>query len=357
MAVKRKAYVKVSVDLRNHPKLISSAKALELPKVYVEGHLVNLWSAAIDYADDGDLWRGTDESSILFFESLAEIPSDPWKYMDVFRRDRWIDGWIIHDWLDFESELLISRYSSHQREYLAQTWKKHNRVYGRNTSPPSKQGKLLGSDWEVVGDNSDPPLTPSPKPHTPSPITLKETRINNPKGGVGENGENEPQKLGSLKIASSGFRVRSYPMTEAELTGNALTVKQVFEPFMPLLIMHGILSMEGFYDRIKRSKATPAEWMMLYLDKIHAVYRDRNGTTMLDELESDPVAMTMAGLTPGKAKRRHFPTGSARSLFIEIMMDYFKAQEGGTSKWQGRISGPSITLELGRRKGKRGKIA
>jgi hypothetical protein len=146
--------------------------------------------------------------------------------------------------------------------------------------------------------------------------------------------------------------------SQAELTGDALTHKDVFEAFMKILVMHGILTLESFYERVKRSKATPAAWMILYLDKIHAVYRDRNGATMLDAGDADPVGMTMAGLLPGKTRKRHYPTEAARLLFIEIMMDHMKYKDKeGRPKWAGRISGPSIALELDRRKGKAGKIA
>lgn len=135
-----------------------------------------------------------------------------------------------------------------------------------------------------------------------------------------------------------------------------MTHKEVFEAFFPLLVAHAILSLEAFYERVKRSKATPAAWAMLYLDKIHAVYRDREGGALLDE-DADPVAMTMAGLIPGKGRRRHHHTEAARSLFIEIMIDYKKSQKGERPKWLGRLNGPAIVVELERRKGRAGKIA
>lgn len=120
MSAKRRLWIEVSVDLRWHPKLISSAKSLNIPKVYLEGHLVSLWSGALEYAEDGDLWRGDDDSSLRFFESLAEIPAEPQRFLDVLRLDRWLDGWLIHDWLDHAAKYLIARYSSHNRERLVE---------------------------------------------------------------------------------------------------------------------------------------------------------------------------------------------------------------------------------------------
>ena len=158
-------------------------------------------------------------------------------------------------------------------------------------------------------------------------------------------------------LVPEGLRVQGCVYSQAELTGDALSHKDVFEAFMKILVMHGILTLESFFARVKRSKATPAAWMILYLDKIHAVYRDRHGSTMLDDGDADPIAMTMAGLIPGASRWRHYPTEAARMLFVEIMMDHMKHKEGGVAKWAGRISGPSIALELDRRKGKAGKIA
>jgi hypothetical protein len=107
---------------------------------------------------------------------------------------------------------------------------------------------------------------------------------------------------------------------------------------------------------VKHCNVTPAQWMMLFLDKIHAVCRDRGGgTTLIDGEDADPVAMTVAGLTPRKGKHRHCPTEAARQLFVEVMIDYARANNGEKSKWAGRMSAPAITLELDRRKGKAGK--
>ena len=355
----RKLWVEVCVPLRWHPKLISSAKSLEIPKVHLMGHLVNLWLGALEYAEDGDLWRGSEDASLHFFEALAEILDAPERYLDVLRRDRWLDGWLIHDWLDYAAKYLIARYSSGNRERLVEIYAKHNRVYGRESDDSrfTSHGKSNGSDTKVISDSSDPPI--NPKPITLNPLTLKETHKDNPKGGVGEkqaDGMNRDGPRASFQVVDSGSRVQGCVYSQAELTGDALTHKDVFEAFMKILVIHGILTLESFFERVKRSKATPAAWMILYLDKIHAVYRDRQGTTMLEE-DADPVGMTMAGLIPGKNRRRHHPTEAARMLFIEIMMDHMKHKDGGRSKWAGRISGPSIALELDRRKGKAGKIA
>ncbi len=374
MSARRPLYGKIRAELLHHPKLIASAKSLALPKAYLIGHLTSMWLGALEFAEDGDLWRGTDEASLRFFESLADIPAEPERFLSVFRQDRWLDDWLIHDWLDHTSELLIARYSSHHRQRLVEMYRKHNRIYGggleEEIHPDGVQGKLpgteweapgkqLGSEWEGAGNRSNLPLALSPKPQTLSPIAQKAKETKKPNGGMGENTAQSPpttEPRASFSVVSSGLRAQGYPLTQAELTGEGLTHKAVFEAFLPLLVMHGILSLEAFYGRVRRCAASPAEWIMLYLDKIHAVYRSRDGTTLLDE-DADPVGMTMAGLTPGRNRRRHQHTEAARTLFIEVMTDYMKALKEGKTKWAGKLSGPTIVVELERRKGKASKIA
>ena len=362
MANTSKLWIEVRVELRWHPKLISSAKSLAIPKVYLEGHLVSLWSGALEYAEDGDLWRGDEERSIRFIESLAEIPDNPGRFIEVLRLDHWLEGWLIHDWLDHAAKYLIAKYKSHNRERLVEIWAKHGKVYGREQDNGTSQGKLLGMDGEVVGTNSDPPLTLNPeplplnqKPITLNPRTLNKRKESNPMGGAGGEAGND-ENAGSSNLVLKGSRVQGYPNSQAELTGAGMTHKEVFEVFMPLLAFHSVLTLESFYERVKHCRTTPAQWMMLFLDKVQAVYRDRDGTTLIDTEDADPVAMTMAGLLPNKNRRQHHPTDAARQLFVEIMIDYDRANNGGKAKWLGRISAPAITLELERRKGKAGKI-
>jgi hypothetical protein len=184
--------------------------------------------------------------------------------------------------------------------------------------------------------------------------------MKSPIGGVGENEAAESkrqEKAGFSNFASQGVRAKGVIIaTQAELTGDAVPLKPVFEAFMPLLKFHGIYSMEAFHHRVKHCKTTPSRWVMLFLDKVHAIYRDRGGTTLLEDDDADPVAMTVAGLVPKKGGHLHQPTEAARQLFLEVMLDYAKAQKGERSRWAGCLSAPSITLELDRRKGKAGKI-
>jgi hypothetical protein len=353
-------WLEVRVQLRNHHKLASSARSLEIPRVNLLGHLVSLWLGVLEFAEDGDLWRGDEAKTLRFIASLAELSFDPERFVEALRLDGWVDGWLIHDWLDYAGKYLYAKYKSHNRKKLVEIWTKHGRRYGEGGDGVGMHvGCERDADGPGAGCDSSLPLTLNPIPSTLNPYTLDETKINSPKGGVGGNAAAEPEKqenAGYSGFSFQGSRVKGAVATQAELTGDGVTHKQVYEAFLPLLIFHSILTLEAFFDRVKHSKTTPAQWMMLFLDKIHAVYRDRGGgTTLLDDDDADPVAMTIAGLVPKKGGRRHYPTEAARQLFVEIMIDHDKADKGGKSRWAGRMSAPAITLELNRRKGKAGK--
>ena len=367
-------WLEVRVQLRNHHKLNSSAKSLEIPRIYLLGHLVGLWLGALEFAEDGDLWRGDEESTLRFIASLAELPFDPERFVEVLRLDRWLDGWLIHDWLDYAGKYLYAKYKSHNKSKLVEIWAKHGRVYGEGRDAVGMQvgcerdavGMELGCERDAdgleVGCGSSLPYTLNPNNPTPStlnPLALKETKKESPKGGVGGNAAPEPEKRGNtgsfIFSSSQGSRVQSAVATQAELTGDGVTHRQVYEAFLPILSFHSVLTLESFYNRVRHCKTTPAHWMMLFLDKVHAIYRDRGGgTTLLDDEEADPVAMTVAGLMPKTGGRRHQPTEAAKQLFIEVMNDYVRASKGEKSKWAGRMTAPTITLELNRRKGKAG---
>ncbi len=354
MAGNGKLWIEVRVDLRWHPKVISSAKSLDIPKVYFEGCLISLWSGALEYAEDGDLWRGNEEKTLRFIASLAELPFTPERFVEVLRLDDWLDDWLLHDWLDYAGKYLYAKYKSHHRNKLIEIWAKHGRRYGASGDA---DGLQVGCKRDEDGMENYLPYNPITQ--TLNPLALKETKKESPMGGLGGKPATEgktEEKPGFLNFSFQGSRVKGAAATQAELTGDGVTHKQVYEAFLPLLSFHSVFSLEAFYSRVSHCQTTPAQWIMLFLDKIHAVYRDRGGgTTLLSDEEADPVAMTVAGLIPRKDKRRHQPTEAARQLFVEVMLDYARANKGEKSKWTGRMSAPAITLELDRRKGKAGK--
>ena len=406
----------VAVKSRYHHKLRSTAKALDMTEAQAFGHLLFLWLGAREYAEDGDLWRGDENASLRFLYFLAGEPPDIGEFISVLRSDRWLDGWLLHDWLDHAGTFLIDKYKSRHRKRLVEIWEKHGRVYGRDSPPDGdgnndrkqtesnreESGKKAGSDREESGKEAGNDreaqgngFTPHPsqlltvKDVTLNPPTLKYKKriknpynpinnpinINNLMGGVGGKNRNalnvvsasmgrerpkSPDPPGTGYVFSSGtLGLRAQGLTapeEDKQPGDGFSAKAVFDTFLPILVFHGITSMSQFTARVRHCRVKPAEWMMLYLDKIHAVYRDRDGSTWYENGEADPVAMTVAALLEKEKAKRHQPSDAARGLFIEMMTARVLDPARFDTHWRGRTSGPALAIELSRRKGARGKL-
>lgn len=394
-------WLEVRTKLRHHHKLISTALTLTMPEAHVLGHLVCLWLGALEYAEDGDLWRGNEEASIRFIGILAGKDGDVQAFVRILRAERWLDEWLIHDWLDYVGKYLTDKYKSRQRRRLVEIWSKHGRVYGHGGNGGDVEddegdeesgkrmgmvraagGKSAGTDREATGKWTGSNDPPQHKPlQQPLPLQLQETRTlnppaqddqeknspNKPIGGLGDALSEaeaskrpkspDPPVQGLFSISEKkGSRVQGCSAESEAAPCGGFALREIFEAFRPILSFHGILTQSQFQARIRHCRVAPAEWLMLYLDKVHAVYRERDGGAWLENSETDPVAMTVAGLRPKDGAKRHFPSDAARGLFMEIMMDSALEQAGVKSRRQGRVTGQALALELGRRKGDRGKL-
>ena len=379
-------WLEVEVRLRHHPKLIATAEELGICAPHLLGHLVFLWTGVLENAEDGDLWRGDEEATLRFIRILSGWTGDVRVFMDALRKEGWLDGWLIHDWLDHVGRLLIKRYKTSNRKLLVYIWEKHGRVYG------AKAGKVAGSDHEgrnYSGTKQEPVRNKKgsnkeaqQKQNTlQEPLPIQETKTLSPparspkkrkarnegSGSLGDSsgqspgsdGEVEPQaaeKTGDDQVLHfTGERAQGSE-TERTFPCAAITLKDVFDVFKNLLCFHGIYLLQQLHDRVKHCRVSPALWMMLFLDKVHAVYREREGGPLIESEDADPVAMTVAGLRPKKGAPTHTHTDAAMTLFVEIMVDYEQSKAGGRSRWQNLMSGPSITHELEKRKGGKGKL-
>jgi|GEM_PF-7024015 len=68
--------LQIPARLCRDPRLVSGAKLLGIPKAHFFGNMLHLLCQAVDYAEDGDLWRGDEDSSIRFTAALADWPDD-----------------------------------------------------------------------------------------------------------------------------------------------------------------------------------------------------------------------------------------------------------------------------------------
>jgi uncharacterized phage protein (TIGR02220 family) len=80
-----------------------------------------LWHTVLEQAEDGDLTNWGNE----FIAAAAQWKGDPEKFCKALRDNRWLDGHLIHDWLDYAGRYLESRYRTSHPERLKQIADKH----------------------------------------------------------------------------------------------------------------------------------------------------------------------------------------------------------------------------------------
>lgn len=99
------------------------------------GHLHALWHVALEQQEDGDLSSWSDES----IAEYSDFPGDAPQYVRLLQKYRWLDGKIIHDWLDYAGRFLMKKYSTSGRERLVDIWFKYGRIYGSGVVANSKR--------------------------------------------------------------------------------------------------------------------------------------------------------------------------------------------------------------------------
>jgi hypothetical protein len=117
--------------------LIELAKDLRLKPVYVVGHLHALWHAALEQQEDGDLSSWSDD----LIAEASSYQGDAPQYVSLLQHHRWLDGKLLHDWLDYAGNYLSRKYHNSRRRYLQTLWLKHGRHYGKSTSLRKQKGR------------------------------------------------------------------------------------------------------------------------------------------------------------------------------------------------------------------------
>lgn len=405
----KELWLAISVDLVFHPKLICAAMELEINEAHMLGILVRMWLMTFKYAKDGDLWRGSDETTYRFVGVITGYKGDVRQLVDVLRENRWLDGWLIHDWLDYVGPFLVKSFKTSKRPWLVATWAKHGRIYGaRNPQdgdaeqegedddapdgePPDDGGQSRqnaesdgndsGSNQEVVRnqDGSKQELQPKPlhnpiptqtinreiEPKTLSPPAQRNKKrkaLNGGLGGIVSVGDvlgdmnlaaGPAKDKGFLYFVKEGGRAEGLNTPDFPLV--LVTIEDVYAVYRSLLRFHGILTTRVLREKTAYCRTSPATWVIMLQDKVHAVYRDRNDGPLIETKGADPVAMTIAALRPQKSDKRHIGTEASTNLFTEVMIDFAQMCCGQSSVWQSRLSGAAIAFELDKRKGKRSR--
>lgn len=115
------AWIESHTVLIRHKKLILMAKELRLKPVYLLGHLHALWHTALEQQEDGDLSSWSDD---LIADYSAYL-GDSFQYVSLLQRFGWLDGKLLHDWMDYAGRYLESKYRTARPDYLESIRKKH----------------------------------------------------------------------------------------------------------------------------------------------------------------------------------------------------------------------------------------
>lgn len=120
------AWIESHTNIIRHRKVCELARELRLRRSHVIGHLHALWHAALEQQDDGDLTAWSDE----FIAEMSDFPGDAPQYVRLLQKAGFLDGRLIHDWIDYAGRFLRARYSSSNPDRLVEIWAKHGRIYG-----------------------------------------------------------------------------------------------------------------------------------------------------------------------------------------------------------------------------------
>lgn len=156
--------------LIRHRKLIEFSSELRISPAYAVGHLHVLWHAALEQAEDGDLSSWSDE----FIATSACYTGGAPRFVSLLQKHKWLEGRLIHDWLDYAGLYLTRKYAKDNRPRLVAIWAKHGRTYGvPNNSQTTPKQELLAPYQPTVPTNQptkertreDPPPEPPPDPN------------------------------------------------------------------------------------------------------------------------------------------------------------------------------------------------
>lgn len=158
------AWIKSQTLLGRHRKLAELAKSLRLKPVHTMGHLHALWHAAMEQQEDGILSSWSDD----FIAESSMYSGDVPQYVRLLQEHGWLDGKVIHDWLDYAGEFLTKKYKTSNRARLVEIWRAHGRDYG-NGQEEEVERKSEGSSRldKTRLKNSTPSETPEPTPAVP----------------------------------------------------------------------------------------------------------------------------------------------------------------------------------------------
>ena len=94
---------------------------------------------------------------VQLFSSYADLSGDAALFVSLLQNYRWLDGKVIHDWLDYAGRYLESKYKSSNPEKLKSIRNKHNKIK-ELLQLPKKVEALGGLKPDFSPPKDSPPL-------------------------------------------------------------------------------------------------------------------------------------------------------------------------------------------------------
>ena len=130
-------WIKSSAEVEDHRKIIEVARELQIPPVYVSGHMHALWHSALKQREDGDLSEWSDQ----FIAEKSKYVGDAKIFVGLLRKYSLLGYFdeegnivsgtenLLHDWLDYAGNYLYSKYHTSNPKKLKEIYKKHQSAF------------------------------------------------------------------------------------------------------------------------------------------------------------------------------------------------------------------------------------
>ena len=141
------------------------AFVLSLPPVVILGHLHALWHAVLEQQEDGDLSSWPDD----MIAHAAAYTGDSAVFVRSLQGQKFFDGKVVHDWLDYAGRYLTNKYRTSNPKKLKAIYKLHQSV---------SKGVLSQTTVGSKSDNlpNQPDRTRPDLPNQPNQLKEKSSR-------------------------------------------------------------------------------------------------------------------------------------------------------------------------------------
>ena len=103
------------------------AAELGIEPVHLSGHLHALWHTILEQQEDGDLTEWPDS----LIASAAMYKGDVQIFCTLLCKYKWLNGRLVHDWLDYAGKYLTAKYRTANPAKLKAIYKRHKSVLSR----------------------------------------------------------------------------------------------------------------------------------------------------------------------------------------------------------------------------------